>query len=40
MEINGVAFKDPDSGGGTSVAETSLGDTFDTFRPGDEAKTL
>ncbi len=31
MEINGVAFKDPASGGGTSVAQNSLGDTFDTF---------
>jgi flagellar basal-body rod modification protein FlgD len=31
MEINGVAFKDPDSGGGTKAASTSLADTFDTF---------
>ena len=31
MEINGVAFKDPTTGGGTGVAETSLADTFDTF---------
>ncbi len=31
MEINGVAFKDPDSGGGTNAATTALADTFDTF---------
>jgi flagellar basal-body rod modification protein FlgD len=31
MEINGVAFKDPTSGGSTNAAETSLADTFDTF---------
>ncbi len=31
MEINGVAFKDPTSGGGTSAAASSLADTFDTF---------
>lgn len=31
MEINGVAFKDPISGGGTSAAVSSLADTFDTF---------
>ncbi len=30
MEINGVAFKDPTSGGGTSAAASSLADTFDT----------
>ncbi len=31
MEINGVAFKDPISGGGTSAAASTLADTFDTF---------
>ena len=31
MEINGVAFKDPTSGGGTSAAASTLADTFDTF---------
>ena len=31
MEINGVAFKDPDSGGGTQAASSTLADTFDTF---------
>ncbi len=31
MEINGVAFKDPTSGGGTSTAASTLADTFDTF---------
>ena len=31
MEINGVGFKDPSSGGGTSVAASTLADTFDTF---------
>ncbi len=31
MEINGVAFKNPDSGGGTKEAATALADTFDTF---------
>ncbi len=31
MEINGVAFKDPTTGGGTNAAETSLAETFDTF---------
>ncbi len=31
MEINGVAFKDPTSGGGTSAAASTLVDTFDTF---------
>ena len=31
MEINGVAFKDPTTGGGTSAASTGLADTFDTF---------
>ncbi len=31
MEINGVAFKDPETGGGTSAAASSLADTFDTF---------
>lgn len=31
MEINGVAFKDSNSGGTTSAAETSLAETFDTF---------
>ncbi len=31
MEINGVAFKEPDSGGGTKAAAATLADTFDTF---------
>ena len=31
MEINGVAFKDPTSGDGTSAAASTLADTFDTF---------
>ncbi len=31
MEINGVAFKDPTTGGGTGAAQSSLADTFDTF---------
>ncbi len=31
MEINGVAFKDPVSGGGTGAAAATLADTFDTF---------
>ena len=31
MEINGVAFKDPTSGGGTGAAASTLADTFDTF---------
>ena len=31
MEINGVAFKDPESSGGTSAASSTLADTFDTF---------
>ncbi len=31
MEINGVGFKDPETGGGTSAAASSLADTFDTF---------
>ncbi len=31
MEINGVAFKDPTTGGGTSAAASTLADTFDTF---------
>ncbi len=31
MEFNGVAFKDPESGGGTSAASSTLADTFDTF---------
>ena len=31
MEINGVAFKDPASGGGTNAAASTLADTFDTF---------
>jgi flagellar basal-body rod modification protein FlgD len=31
MEINGVAFKDPETGGGTSAASNTLADTFDTF---------
>ncbi len=31
MEINGVAFKDPASGGGTNAAQSSLAETFDTF---------
>ena len=31
MEINGVAFKDPVSGGGTGAAASTLSDTFDTF---------
>ena len=31
MEINGVAFKDPTSGGGTSAAVSTLAETFDTF---------
>jgi flagellar basal-body rod modification protein FlgD len=31
MEINGVAFKDPSSGGGTQAASSTLVDTFDTF---------
>jgi flagellar basal-body rod modification protein FlgD len=31
MEINGVAFKDPTTGGGTGAAQTSLAETFDTF---------
>lgn len=29
--INGVAFKEPNSGGGTQAASTALADTFDTF---------
>jgi len=31
MEINGVSFKDPSSGGGSDVASSTLADTFDTF---------
>ncbi len=31
MEINGVAFKDPSSSGGTQAASSTLVDTFDTF---------
>ena len=31
MEINGVAFKDPVSGGGTKAASATLANTFDTF---------
>ncbi len=31
MEINGVAFKNPESGGGTNAAAATLADTFDTF---------
>ena len=31
MEINGVAFKDPTTGGGTNAAQSSLAETFDTF---------
>ncbi len=31
MEINGVAFKDPESGGGTQAASSTLANTFDTF---------
>ncbi len=31
MEINGVAFKEPVTGGGTSAAASTLADTFDTF---------
>ncbi len=31
MEINGVAFKDPTSGGGTGAAQSTLAETFDTF---------
>jgi flagellar basal-body rod modification protein FlgD len=31
MEINGVGFKDPSSGGGTQAAASTLADTFDTF---------
>ncbi len=31
MEINGVAFKDPTTGGGTNAASTVLAETFDTF---------
>ena len=31
MEINGVAFKDPSSGGSTNAASSTLAGTFDTF---------
>ena len=31
MEINGVGFKDPGSGGGSDVASSTLAGTFDTF---------
>ncbi len=31
MEINGVAFKDPTTGGGTNAAQSSLAETFDNF---------
>ena len=31
MEINGVAFKDPTTGGGTSAAASTLAASFDTF---------
>lgn len=31
MEVNGVAFKDPETGGGTAAASNTLADTFDTF---------
>ncbi len=31
MEINGVAFKDPEKSGSASAAASSLADTFDTF---------